>query len=301
MRDYETDPTYRQLLAAVLEAPAEDTPRLVLADRLEELGAVTRAKFIRHQIADGRPFRLKGGPVWHGVTHRGVMPGSTALARELLPPPPPTPAGQPSSSASFVRGFVVKVSVPAEWWLAHGDALLAGNPVQWLVLTTYPEAGVVAARAQRAWKQPPEWGVSVLRSWRAEWPGVSIELARNVRPATQPLAEAVAERLLRAGEAPVVPVGDRVEWVRPHGWSPAGVARAYVFDHLCPATFGRREPYPVMDVEVTRVQCTPVQIAQGGQRHHLYVGRCPGCRTSYAGPAGPATGWVPGLEIFASG
>lgn len=44
--------TLNELLAAVLTAPSEDTPRLVYADALEDAGQVERAHMIRASIAD---------------------------------------------------------------------------------------------------------------------------------------------------------------------------------------------------------------------------------------------------------
>src|SRR5450432_1685581 len=43
-------PGYQPFLAAILDRPAEDGPRLVYADWLEEQGDADRAEFIRVQI-----------------------------------------------------------------------------------------------------------------------------------------------------------------------------------------------------------------------------------------------------------
>jgi uncharacterized protein (TIGR02996 family) len=56
-----TDPTYAALLAAVLEVPEDDVPRLVLADWLEENGEPERAEFIRCQIEILR-LQMQGTP-----------------------------------------------------------------------------------------------------------------------------------------------------------------------------------------------------------------------------------------------
>jgi uncharacterized protein (TIGR02996 family) len=50
------------LLRAILAAPADDTPRLVYADYLEEHGDPARAAFIRTQIALARVPEYD--PVW---------------------------------------------------------------------------------------------------------------------------------------------------------------------------------------------------------------------------------------------
>lgn len=60
-----TDPTCAALLRAVLANPADDAPRLILADRLDEIGQGERASFIRVQceLARLKCFRV---PAFHG-------------------------------------------------------------------------------------------------------------------------------------------------------------------------------------------------------------------------------------------
>lgn len=54
MSDYTTHPEYLALLQAVLHNPADDLPRLVMADWLEENGETERANFIRWQCESFR-------------------------------------------------------------------------------------------------------------------------------------------------------------------------------------------------------------------------------------------------------
>lgn len=66
-------PEYRQLLAAVLAMPDDDTPRLVLADWLQEHSCDERAEFIRAQV------ELAAGGMRH--THTAGQPGGCRLCR----------------------------------------------------------------------------------------------------------------------------------------------------------------------------------------------------------------------------
>lgn len=50
MNDLESNPEYLALLWGVLKTPADDAPRLILSDWLEENGLEERAKFIRWQV-----------------------------------------------------------------------------------------------------------------------------------------------------------------------------------------------------------------------------------------------------------
>lgn len=71
---YHTDAEYLALLEAILENPADDAPRLILSDWLEEHGEEERAEFIRLQcrIASlqsgcncGSCVKLRGGGQHH--------------------------------------------------------------------------------------------------------------------------------------------------------------------------------------------------------------------------------------------
>jgi len=55
--DHTTDAEYIALLARILETPADDAPRLIIADWLEELGEEERAKEIRHFVANPNLYR----------------------------------------------------------------------------------------------------------------------------------------------------------------------------------------------------------------------------------------------------
>lgn len=50
--DHHTHPEYLALLARIIETPADDAPRLVISDWLEEHDQIDLAKKIRYQIAN---------------------------------------------------------------------------------------------------------------------------------------------------------------------------------------------------------------------------------------------------------
>jgi uncharacterized protein (TIGR02996 family) len=157
------------LLHAILDDPADDTPRLVYADWLEENGDASgrlRAEFIRlqmelAQIVPGpddhaKAYRLltrrrKGAP----VRMRARTPATLLMRHALLLSPerfcewfglPGEPGtrglsvsgsqvwvsygkGRPPWTLTLRRGFLESVTLPAEAWLAHGPALCALHPV----------------------------------------------------------------------------------------------------------------------------------------------------------------------------
>jgi uncharacterized protein (TIGR02996 family) len=131
------------LLAAILDAPEEDTPRLIYADWLDEHGDPARAEFVRVQCA------LAGGC----LSCHCDAPGATCRLcplrrreRELVkqhgwswdhamhatgcffafPWPPPI---------EYRRGFVESVTCTATDWLAHGPAVIACQPVTRVTLS----------------------------------------------------------------------------------------------------------------------------------------------------------------------
>jgi uncharacterized protein (TIGR02996 family) len=127
-------PDWAGFVAAIRADPADDTVRLIAADWLEEYDP-ERAEFIRthlayyaarhnhrHQSFGGEPCRkcklkrrLK--KLWH-LPGKGLPSGIWGRL----------PAG----------GFLTTVDCSAAAWLAHGDAVLAREPVERVTLTSYP-------------------------------------------------------------------------------------------------------------------------------------------------------------------
>src|SRR5262249_28386548 len=111
------------LLAAILDAPEDDTHRLVYADWLDDQGQFDRAEFIRGQVAADR---LAEGP------ERAAL---AARANELLvlhekewTRPVYRLAGQPA----FRRGLIEGVRLPAERFLRRARALFERCPIRFV-------------------------------------------------------------------------------------------------------------------------------------------------------------------------
>jgi uncharacterized protein (TIGR02996 family) len=140
------------LLRAILDDPADDTPRLVYADWLEEngdAGGRLRAEFIRLQIElagivpglgdHGKAARLlaryrKGAP----VRMKARTPATLLMRERAFYGSPGTEDWLPAGVRDlppmlrhvvFRRGFVESVTLDANAWLEHGPALCALHPV----------------------------------------------------------------------------------------------------------------------------------------------------------------------------
>jgi uncharacterized protein (TIGR02996 family) len=137
------------LLAAVLAAPDEDTPRLVYADACDETGDHDRAEFVRVQVELAR---IEATPNWRyhtrGKLHERYI---DLLVRE----------GELKDTEAFLswcgrlvcrisceteyrRGFVESVTCSSQDWLAHSAAILAAHPVRRVALTDLPAPGPLA-------------------------------------------------------------------------------------------------------------------------------------------------------------
>lgn len=126
------------LLRAILAQPDEDTPRLMYADWLDENGQPDRAEFIRLQILlYNTPFIRKGGPlaVWPDpwasrIARAGAMVQAHGAewagpARQLSPRLPEHMFG-----SWFERGFVERVPLDWDVFLAHADEIFAACPIR---------------------------------------------------------------------------------------------------------------------------------------------------------------------------
>lgn len=144
------------LLRAVLVDPADDLPRLVYADWLEENGEAERAVFIRCHVEEERlrHTHRHGHPggcrkcklvrrVCRWVESDG---GGKAVFRESFPgyvgavwyggrSVMVDPADRRSTELEFVRGMVGHVSCTLAEWVRHGDSLVSANPVELVTLT----------------------------------------------------------------------------------------------------------------------------------------------------------------------
>ena len=186
----------RDLLAAVLANPADDLPRLVLADWWEENGQPDRAELVRL----GCELELIGlSPRDHKPRCRCRRCKLTTRLLDLLESYAATWAGpaKPLRRLLWSRGFVESVTCDAAAWLAHGDAVRAAHPVTRVTLTTVPDGetsydtadhgyGEMGARLVGDTSVAPWFPMSecwakgdgrYLRGLlRLRWPGVEFEL-----------------------------------------------------------------------------------------------------------------------------
>lgn len=123
------------LLANVVAHPADDAPRLVYADWLEERGEGGRAAFIRFQCALG--------PTWPVEV--------VAAAYDRASPRFAFLAGWPAGwdRAVVARGFAAEIRCPTAWWLAHGPGLIQAHPVATVWLPGKRPGGGTGASAGR--------------------------------------------------------------------------------------------------------------------------------------------------------
>ncbi|VTU00191.1 Repeat-companion domain TIGR02996 OS=Singulisphaera acidiphila (strain ATCC BAA-1392 / DSM 18658 / VKM B-2454 / MOB10) GN=Sinac_4455 PE=4 SV=1 [Gemmataceae bacterium] len=118
------------LLAAIIAAPDDDTPRLVYADWLDENGQPERAEFIRVQIEVSR-----------GETTKKRSPQQSILLtrfRELFSTHGSTWKGSLDGSSAdviFRRGFVEELEIKPERLLDLGAQQLEKHPIRLLSVT----------------------------------------------------------------------------------------------------------------------------------------------------------------------
>lgn len=166
------------LLARIIDNPADDAPRLVYADWLDETGQCERAEFIRVQIelakkypgwsgvpaddtiAAKEPYaalarrerelwnasRLNGAPhPWIGTL--GFRIRSNWLSSHDEPVMTIHPDGQ-RVELRLARGFPSHVSCPMAFWMAHGPAIVRAAPVE-RVTVTDKRPNLIRSRADR--------------------------------------------------------------------------------------------------------------------------------------------------------
>jgi uncharacterized protein (TIGR02996 family) len=198
--------TREALTAAVLADPDDDLPRLVFADWCDENGEPERAEFVRGQCELARLERKHHhectGTITRAIETTELRRRSGDLfdadpARTLswfgLPRPWArvvrlTPFDQDDPDYPYAvarRGFLVAVHLSSADWLAHGDAVLAAQPVTEVTLTTEPgPEWATRVRSQRPSDGGIDWVVagrvvtasSIATTWQdilsARWPTV---------------------------------------------------------------------------------------------------------------------------------
>jgi uncharacterized protein (TIGR02996 family) len=130
-------------LRAIREAPDDDTPRLVFADWLEERGD-PRGEFIRAQcrlarMPDDDPARLDVEDHAHELLARH---GDDWAA----------PLHGVAEGWEFRRGFIERVTLNGQAFLARAERLFAAEPIRHVHMSLRPEdATALAARPELRW------------------------------------------------------------------------------------------------------------------------------------------------------
>jgi uncharacterized protein (TIGR02996 family) len=112
-------------LAAILAAPADDLPRLIFADWLDEHGDADRAEFIRLQCAAARG-DLAARSI--AATRRQAVLAKTHRDEWL------GPLARAVYSAEYRRGFAEHAVLPAAVFLREGPALRRLTPLRSVAL-----------------------------------------------------------------------------------------------------------------------------------------------------------------------
>lgn len=163
------------LLAAILEHPEEDTPRLVYADWLEENGEGERAEFIRVQVKISKT-RMTCEKTFRTLSHdRGHVlftlrcrcsPCSLARRNYNLGKNHTVwdwCVGIPAVSVNFYRrGFVSEVRLPLAAWDQHAADIWSRHPVtRCVIVGAEPIEGLSGHWSWEAY-HPRHYGPSAL-------------------------------------------------------------------------------------------------------------------------------------------
>lgn len=199
------------LLRAVLGRPDDDTPRLVFADALDDLGEAERAAFVRCQVELARlpkrptgNCRCDGGGTVCGTCRDErdwdeVAEPLQRRERELLAAIGCGPGQDvevlpglriPSLALAYTRGFIESLTVTGAIWVAHGDTIRLSHPVRRVVLTTVPavvyddpqDPVLMRFPDRTEWRSvgrfdgPQGHADRVRRLFDSEWPDIIFEL-----------------------------------------------------------------------------------------------------------------------------
>jgi uncharacterized protein (TIGR02996 family) len=133
-------PEWLALCRAVVEQPADDLPRLMAADWLEERGQPERAEFIRVQVelaSDPTPaLYWRERALWNGLDvgtlwPMDMAPSLTAVRYQLWPRVVQLQsANSPETHIRFHRGFPDSVITAASHWLEYGYELVPQYPIR---------------------------------------------------------------------------------------------------------------------------------------------------------------------------
>jgi len=138
------------LIRAILEAPADDAPRLVYADWCEEKGLLKWAKMIRHQVKFPKPITANP-PI--GLTIKfsdGVELGRCEFGDELIE--------LGVTCITLRRGFIEGIEAPCETLLTHAATIFTAHPITEVKLWDRDPLRVVEAGEEvSAWCGGGDW------------------------------------------------------------------------------------------------------------------------------------------------
>lgn len=133
-------PAEAAFLSAIIERPADDTPRLIYADWLEEQGRGEWAEFIRAAIAKGDD---DSQAEFHELVKRTDPYGEAEVFGLRAPwrmtcyrPLHELRSKHRIPTTLTRRGFIAVVSCTAADWLAHAATITASQPIEMVTLTT---------------------------------------------------------------------------------------------------------------------------------------------------------------------
>lgn len=187
------------LLAAILQFPAEDAPRLIFADWLDEHGGhaddVALARFIRYQcgVCDLKPFeagalarkvlrapsRVRPFDLTGRVTANCSKRTATIYGDNVGVPAWEfedwyrTNGGGMTPCARYARGFIEYVRLPSRKWFRDSDYFLTLHPIRSVSLTTVPTPDELLSIAKTPTTDPKELHIPELLA--GEWPGIEFE------------------------------------------------------------------------------------------------------------------------------
>jgi uncharacterized protein (TIGR02996 family) len=155
------NPDAAALMASIRRNKADDLPRFVYADWLEEHGQEERAAFIRKWIKmPHAPFTgamIGAGDDW-AYRMSGTRREDWRLVHESRRPVPyrfplgtvvklqPLTHRHKFATGQFSRGFIVEVAGPHDWFVANAAAIFRENPVERVTLTDMTSPAQMDAR-----------------------------------------------------------------------------------------------------------------------------------------------------------
>lgn len=142
----QTYPEYLALLAAIVASPAEDTPRLAMADYLQERGALARAQLIRHQIRLGQiEAILAGNPNELSAADLATRVEAKVISREL--------------AAITKGGAIIEAWTSGPWWSDSPRHIPSG---------TFPEVAVIDSKYSNTFRPEPRLWFTFRRGFASE-------------------------------------------------------------------------------------------------------------------------------------